>query len=232
MKPAPRRRSRATPEAIVASARNIAQNEGWPAVTIRAIAKELGYASPILYEHFASKDEVLAAAARLGFERLEASLANAEGSPGTDDRVVALGVAYLMFAEECPELYRVMHGLDGVVKDPGIIAQEAGRVVQLAAADLTLWAESAGVQMPDPYGATELLWWGSGPCCPACGRRSLKRRPWRSNDRAVGHAEVAAALGRAAGHEVRFRRYRPFRAVPRNGRSRCLACRPLRKRAS
>jgi AcrR family transcriptional regulator len=32
---------------------------GWKAVTIRAIAQQLGYTSPLLYEHFRDKEEIL-----------------------------------------------------------------------------------------------------------------------------------------------------------------------------
>jgi AcrR family transcriptional regulator len=32
---------------------------GWKAVTIRAVAQQLGYTSPLLYEHFRDKQELL-----------------------------------------------------------------------------------------------------------------------------------------------------------------------------
>jgi len=32
---------------------------GWKAVTIRAVAQQLGYTSPLLYEHFRDKQEIL-----------------------------------------------------------------------------------------------------------------------------------------------------------------------------
>jgi AcrR family transcriptional regulator len=32
---------------------------GWKAVTIRAVAQQLGYTSPLLYEHFQDKQEIL-----------------------------------------------------------------------------------------------------------------------------------------------------------------------------
>ena len=44
---------------ILAAARSIGIRMGWKAVTIRAVAHQLGYTSPLLYEHFRDKQEIL-----------------------------------------------------------------------------------------------------------------------------------------------------------------------------
>jgi AcrR family transcriptional regulator len=44
---------------ILAAARSIGIRTGWKAVTIRAVAQQLGYTSPLLYEHFRDKQELL-----------------------------------------------------------------------------------------------------------------------------------------------------------------------------
>jgi AcrR family transcriptional regulator len=44
---------------IFAAARSIGVRSGWKAVTIRAVAQQLGYTSPLLYEHFRDKQEIL-----------------------------------------------------------------------------------------------------------------------------------------------------------------------------
>ena len=44
---------------ILAAARSIGIRKGWKAVTIRAVAQKLGYTSPLLYEHFRDKQEIL-----------------------------------------------------------------------------------------------------------------------------------------------------------------------------
>ena len=151
------KRPRATPDTILDAALAVARERGWPAATIRAVADALGYASPVLYEHFASKEAMLAAAARRGFGTLATDLA-ADGLPtGTDARIVALGAAYVAFARREPELYAVMHGLDGVVR-PEAISPEASGVVGIAAAELARWAEANEVAMPDPFASTEALW--------------------------------------------------------------------------
>ena len=152
------KRPRATPDLVLDAALRVARERGWPAVTIRAVADALGYASPLLYEHFAGKEAMLVAAARRGFGALAEDLADVSGEPGSDARIVALGVAYVAYARREPELYRVMHGLDGVVAQPGAIAAEASGVVEIAAGELSRWAGANGVAMPDPFAATEALW--------------------------------------------------------------------------
>ena len=44
---------------IFAAARSIGVRSGWKAVTIREVAQQLGYTSPLLYEHFRDKQEIL-----------------------------------------------------------------------------------------------------------------------------------------------------------------------------
>src|SRR4029077_966017 len=44
---------------VLAAARSIGIRMGWKAVTIRAVARQLGYTSPLLYEHFRDKQELL-----------------------------------------------------------------------------------------------------------------------------------------------------------------------------
>ena len=48
---------------IVASARSIAEAEGWAAVTIRRLAEEVEYSQPVLYSHFENRDAIVAAVA-------------------------------------------------------------------------------------------------------------------------------------------------------------------------
>ena len=59
---------------IVAAARGIAESEGWEAVTIRRLAKEIEYSQPVLYSHFENRDAIVAAVAVEGFEELTAVL--------------------------------------------------------------------------------------------------------------------------------------------------------------
>ncbi|MCL6709474.1 TetR/AcrR family transcriptional regulator [Pseudomonas sp. R2.Fl] len=94
---------------IVASARLIAENEGWDAVTIRRLASEIEYSQPVLYSHFANRDAIVAAVAVEGFKELTSVLREASGNTaGHQEALSAVGAAYFDFARRRPALYEAM----------------------------------------------------------------------------------------------------------------------------
>ena len=100
---------------IVEAARAIAAAEGWPAVTVRAVAARIGCSAPAIYQYFRDKDAVLAAMAREGQALMaKAILDAAEQAGGAGRRVRAAARAYWDFALANRELYAVIYGLDGV----------------------------------------------------------------------------------------------------------------------
>jgi AcrR family transcriptional regulator len=96
-------------ELILATARELAEAEGWDAVTTRRLAELIDYSQPVLYSHFKGKAEIMAAVATRGFEelaaRLEAETANVTGATDTLRNVCA---AYLDFARSRPVVYEAM----------------------------------------------------------------------------------------------------------------------------
>ncbi|NMO89913.1 TetR/AcrR family transcriptional regulator [Actinomycetospora sp. TBRC 11914] len=97
---------------IVAVARELAEDQGWDAVTTRRLADRIEYSQPVLYGHFpGGKDEIVGAVALEGFAELAAALRTAVDAAGPDDAVGALASAYLAFAAEHPEVYRAMFDL-------------------------------------------------------------------------------------------------------------------------
>lgn len=94
---------------IVAAARMIAEHEGWDAVTIRRLAKEIEYSQPVLYSHFENRDAIVAAVAVEGFEELTAVLREAAGeATGRRDVLKNVSLAYFAFALSRPALYEAM----------------------------------------------------------------------------------------------------------------------------
>ncbi|MEV4046390.1 helix-turn-helix domain-containing protein, partial [Streptomyces sp. NPDC049744] len=70
-----RERERAERERlIVTAARDLAEAEGWDAVTTRRLAAEIEYSQPVLYSHFKGKGAIMAAVAVRGCEELTADL--------------------------------------------------------------------------------------------------------------------------------------------------------------
>lgn len=94
---------------IIATARAIAEREGWSAVTVRRLADEIEYSQPVLYSHFRSRDAIIDAVAVEGIQELTAALrAAADGSAGRRRALENVATAYLAFASRHPALYEAM----------------------------------------------------------------------------------------------------------------------------
>jgi AcrR family transcriptional regulator len=99
-------------QVIVTAARQVAEAEGWDAVTTRRLADRIEYSQPVLYSHFENKDAIVAAVAVEGFGELALSLHNAReaaSSPKAAFREVAR--TYVEFAIANPALYDAMFSL-------------------------------------------------------------------------------------------------------------------------
>lgn len=102
-----RERERAEREKlIVTAARELAETEGWDAVTTRRLAERVEYSQPVLYSHFKGKDAIMTAVAVEGFAELAEDLGAARRD--ADDPLAAVSAAYLSFAERRPALYDAM----------------------------------------------------------------------------------------------------------------------------
>ncbi len=105
-----RRRERAQRhDLIIATARDLAEAEGWEAVTTRRLAELVEYSQPVLYSHFDNKEAIVRAVAIDGFADLAVQLHQAMSAvdePGPALRAVCS--AYLTFAAERPSLYQAM----------------------------------------------------------------------------------------------------------------------------
>ncbi|QOZ51502.1 TetR/AcrR family transcriptional regulator [Bradyrhizobium sp. CCBAU 53338] len=105
-------------ERLVRVAEKLFAAHGVDGVTMRQIAKALGYSQTAAYRYFADKDEILAAvraaALRRFCSRLETAL-----KPGRDARenAKAVGRAYLQFALDDPDSYRLIFGSKAPERD-------------------------------------------------------------------------------------------------------------------
>jgi AcrR family transcriptional regulator len=88
-------------ELIATAARLLAQ-EGPSALTLRRVTSEAGTTTMAVYTHFGGMDELKRAVRRTGYAALAAALTAA----GPD--IEPLCRAYMAFAREQPDLYRVM----------------------------------------------------------------------------------------------------------------------------
>lgn len=77
-------------------------------VSIRAVAQRVGITPPSIYLHFVDKDALLDAVCARYFEQLDEVMAQvADQQPSTIERLRAQGMAYVRFAMQTPELYRI-----------------------------------------------------------------------------------------------------------------------------
>lgn len=98
---------------IVATARELAEQQGWDAVTTRELAERIEYSQPVLYSHFRGKREIIGAVALEGATEMAAALrAATSAADGARARVTALARAYLDFAARNPAVYDAMFQLD------------------------------------------------------------------------------------------------------------------------
>jgi AcrR family transcriptional regulator len=93
----------------MATARTLAEREGWDAVTTRRLSTEIEYSQPVLYKHFASMEEIVEAVALEGFSELAETLGAARRSAdGAGDTLARTARAFTKFAIDNPALYDAM----------------------------------------------------------------------------------------------------------------------------
>lgn len=87
------------------------EREGLEALTLRGTARAAGVSHMAPYRHFADKDALLAAVAETGFRQLSTEMEHGEAEAATaQERLRAIGTAYVRFARLHPQLYRLMFG--------------------------------------------------------------------------------------------------------------------------
>lgn len=146
-------------QGILEAARQLARTEGWSAVTIRKIADRIEYSPPMVYEYFASKDDLLLELLREGYRDLAATMQKASHAiEDSEQRLLSIGNAYCQFARAYPELYQVMNGLGGVPLEAQERMLAAREVCRITLEALTAWTQSHGVILADPDEKVEILW--------------------------------------------------------------------------
>ena len=140
-------------ELILAAARELAEAEGWDAVTTRRLAELISYSQPVLYSHFKGKADIMAAVATRGFEdlatRLKRETASDAGAPDVLRNVCA---AYLDFARSRPVVYEAMFVLPTKIK---FASEETPPALRVAFDALVA---ALGPGRHEPVFLAEVLW--------------------------------------------------------------------------
>lgn len=91
---------------IITAALELAEAEGWEAVTTRRLAERIEYSQPVLYSHFKGKDAIVAAVAVEGCADLAVELRAARtAAPDATSALARISAAYVAFADRRPALY-------------------------------------------------------------------------------------------------------------------------------
>ena len=116
-------------DALLIAARELLESDGVEGLSLRALAKATGVTQAAPYSHFRDKDDLLAAIAEEGFQRLALQMAeDATGAASTRQRLERLMVSYIRFARENKALFQIMFGreLSDLRKYP-TLAMTAGK---------------------------------------------------------------------------------------------------------
>jgi AcrR family transcriptional regulator len=102
--------SRLTEEIVSAALTLIERTGSDEAVTLRAVAREVGIAAPSIYAHFADRDAIVTAAVAQVFDELAEAIEAGLEAAGQDPaaRLVAGCEAYVAFGLEHPARYGVL----------------------------------------------------------------------------------------------------------------------------
>ena len=142
--------------ALRKAAREILEEEGLEALSLRSVARRAGVSHAAPYRHFPSREALLAEIAVAGFEELRGEIAKAAAAPGAmPDRIARVGAAYarfgarqsgllrLMFSNEFPNRAQ-MPALAGATES---IGQEIGAVLGNPIVGLAVWGAVHGLTM-------------------------------------------------------------------------------------
>lgn len=145
---------------VMTAARRIVQDEGFGALSMRALATEVGVTAPTIYEYFANKDAVLDALYLQGVATLQAQFDQiiASNRPSMD-KIASLGYAYRDFAKAHPDLFLMVFGRVDASYQPGETQREAAMGLMSSVITAVTEAIEAGAMRPcDPETAGCFLW--------------------------------------------------------------------------
>ena len=138
------------------AAREILEEEGLAALSLRSVARRAGVSHAAPYRHYASREALLADVAVEGLAELRGEIAHAAAAPGDRaETIVRVGRAYMRFAVRHAGLLRLMFGSElpnrtgfpGLTEATAAIGEEIGRAIGDSPAGLAVWAAIHGLAM-------------------------------------------------------------------------------------
>ncbi len=140
--------------ALRAAAREILEEEGLDALSLRSVARKAGVSHAAPYRHFAGREALLAEIAMEGLEQLRSEIAVAGASPGLPkERIVQIGAAYAGFAGRHCGLLKLMFGSEipnrfdfpGLEVATNSVPEEMGKALDDQVLGLAVWGTVHGI---------------------------------------------------------------------------------------
>lgn len=182
-------------EIVAATKELLAAASSVDEVSIRAVADAVGVTPPSIYLHFADKNELVAAVVVDVFTQLDAAMvAAAAEADGPLARLRAHGLAYVRFAVEHPEHYRIA-AMDPCPRPDVDEVLASGAFLHFGAT--VQECIDAGIFVGDDPLAITLDLWASAHGIAAL-MIAKPFLPWGDRDAAAERVLCAAALGHAA----------------------------------
>lgn len=155
----PRDHGEATAARLLDAAATVLASEGPAAVSVRRLAAEAGTTTRAIYSLFGSKEGVLRAVVRAGFDGLAAELDAVPTGGDPSEELRALALAYRRSALARPRLYEAQFGASGVAITPGPEDAEVALGTLQRLADAVARCQTAGsIAGDDPWPPTRALW--------------------------------------------------------------------------
>lgn len=152
-------------EIVDAASELLEQSGSEAAITLRAVARQIGISAPSIYPHFANREEILSAVLTRAFDALRARLqVAAQGEEDPVARLRALAHAYVAFAAEQPHRYRVLFERHrqpdaATIEKSDTVEQMLGADAFAVMLDAVRDCIAAGAsQAPSPLATTTELW--------------------------------------------------------------------------
>jgi AcrR family transcriptional regulator len=146
---------------ILDGARHLLVRGGYQNLSMRRLARAIGYSATSIYLHFESKDDLFHALIDEGMERLHTRLREAvEDEEAPDAQLEALCRAFARFGLDNPEYYEVMFLLrpETMERYPPENYRRARRNLDLVQELLRKGAERDQFVITDPLEAASALW--------------------------------------------------------------------------
>lgn len=180
---------------LLRAARQILEEQGKEALSLRAISLRAGVALGTIYHHYDSKHALLAGLAVEGFEELAVRMRGALEHRGEASGLRATGYAYIGFLCDRPALYRLMFEAVDQGRAPEVIEAE-DRAFRIIAESIPIGA----LRRTSPAVAEQVamaIWaWGRGIAAVGFARGAPGEPPQRSAvDTALAGLEAIFASG-------------------------------------